>query len=95
MTDEKATATGRAFGTYYLFLAALWYAVLFVLAVRGGRDRPLAPSPDLTLSAEEKARVQALVDEGQKIRAIKEVRDMTDASLAAAKEYVEELQRNA
>lgn len=88
----QATVTGRAFGAYYLFLAALWYVVLFVLAVRGSGERPLAPSPDLTLSTEEKARVQALVDEGQKIRAIKEVRDMTDVGLAAAKEYVEDLQ---
>lgn len=90
----QATVTGRAFGAYYLFLTALWYAVFFVLAVRGGRERPRAPSPELTLSVEEKARVQALVDDGQKIRAIKEVRDMTDVGLAAAKEYVEDLQRN-
>lgn len=89
----QATVTGQAFGTTYLFLAALWYAVLFVLAVRGGRERPRAPSPDLTLSAEEKARLQALVDDGQKIRAIKEVRDMTNVGLAAAKEYVEDMQR--
>lgn len=90
----QATVTGRAFGAYYLFLAALWYAVLFVLALRGGRERPRAPSLDLTLTEEEKARVQALVDEGQKIRAIKEVRDITDVGLAVAKEYVENLQRN-
>ena len=91
----QATATGRAFGTTYLFLTALWLAILFVLAARGSPERTLSPSPDLTLSAEEKARVQAFLDDGQKIRAIKEVRDMTDVGLAAAKEYVEALQRNA
>lgn len=91
----QATVTGQAFGVYYLFLVGLWYAVLFVLAVRGNPERPRTPPPDLTLSEEEKARVQALVDEGQKIRAIKEVRDITDVGLAVAKEYVEKLQRNA
>lgn len=90
----QATVTGQAFGAYYLFLAAVWYTVLLVLAVFRGGEGPRGPSPDLTLSAEEKARVQALVDEGQKIRAIKEVRDITDVGLAVAKEYVEDLQRN-
>lgn len=89
----QATVTGQAFGAYYLFLAALWYAALFILAIRGGGERPRAPSPDLTLSAEERARVQAFLDDGQKIRAIKEVREMTDVGLAVAKEYVEDLQR--
>ncbi len=90
----QATVTGRAFGTAYLFLTAFWLAVLFVLAARGSPERPRAPSPDLTLSAEEKARIQAFLDDGQKIRAIKKVRDMTDVGLAAAKEYVEALQRD-
>ena len=89
----QAAVTGQAFGAYYLFLATLWFAILFFLAVRGGREQPLAPSPDLTLSANEKARVRNLLDEGQKIRAIKEVREMAGIGLADAKAYVEEVQR--
>lgn len=91
--EVQATVTGQAFGAYYLFLAALWLAVLFLLAVRSGGERPRAPSPELTLSAEEKARVRAFLDKGQKIRAIKEVRELAGVDLAAAKEYVEDVQR--
>ncbi len=80
---------GRAVGTLATVLFVPVYLSLLVLAFRG-KEQPSVPAePMPPLDAALDAEVRRLVEQGQRLQAIKRVRDATGVSLKTAMQYVE------
>ena len=77
------------------FFAGLIAGVILTLLVRGAsssRTRP-PPTPMVPLTGHLEDDVRALLEAGQKIEAIKLVRERTGCGLKEAKDHVEEFER--
>ena len=77
-------------GAVVLVVLAVWARPSVPAAPLGSVARP-QPAPVRGLTQDELAAVRALVADGQKIQAIKLVREITDLGLKEAKDYVEAL----
>jgi large subunit ribosomal protein L7/L12 len=75
-----------------LVVLAVWARPSVPAAPLGSVPRPQPqPAPVRGLTQDELAAVRALLADGQKIQAIKLVREITDLGLKEAKDYVEAL----
>lgn len=95
--DEEGTVLARVTGKAFLALAVPsvlgWFFLLMLRVARVGQRKRMSPPAEISLTASEKAQILDILADGRKIRAIKEVREMTGAGLAEAKAYVEEMER--
>jgi hypothetical protein len=83
-------AEGRIFGVlggiYFVVFGSVALTARFAFKAAARRERPVKP-----LGVEGLRQVQATLSHGQKLEAIRLVRQLTGASLAQAKDYVETL----
>lgn len=81
-------------GAILIGLIGVVAVAVLVLWLRRGQDVVVVPPvPPAQLSGDVPAEVQALLVRGQKIEAIKRVREMTGLGLKEAKDYVDSIQQ--